>query len=135
MQPDFTLPQCYTVDNVHKLEEKMPSFSDETLFYMFYSMPRDVMQEVCAIELYVVLLQPRDHALTKSRTSRNWRFHKELKVWLTKDSGFEAPQPISADAERGRYIVFNEKGWQRESVRHFLPGAVTKICCANTIPA
>ena len=51
MQPDFTLPQCYTVHNVHKLEDKVPSFSDETLFYMFYSMPRDVMQEVCATEL------------------------------------------------------------------------------------
>jgi CCR4-NOT transcription complex subunit 2 len=53
MQPDFTLPPCYTVHNTHKLEEKVPSFSDETLFYMFYTMPRDVMQEVAAVELYV----------------------------------------------------------------------------------
>ena len=34
----------------------MPSFSDETLFYMFYTMVRDVMQEVAAIELYVSLI-------------------------------------------------------------------------------
>lgn len=51
MQPEFALPQCYTVHNVHKLDTKVPSFSDETLFYMFYTMPRDVMQEVAAGEL------------------------------------------------------------------------------------
>ncbi|MCJ1252549.1 hypothetical protein MMC24_000355 [Lignoscripta atroalba] len=99
MQPDFTLPQCYTVHNVHKLEEKVPSFSDETLFYMFYTMPRDIMQEVAAIEL----------------THRNWRYHKVLKVWLTKDPQFGDPAPVSNEAERGRYVVFNEKLWQRES--------------------
>ncbi|MCJ1421366.1 hypothetical protein MMC32_007729 [Xylographa parallela] len=99
LQPDFTLPTCYTVLNVHKLDEKISSFSDETLFYMFYTMPRDVMQEVAAIEL----------------TGRNWRYHKELKVWLTKDPQFGDPQPISHEAERGRYVVFNEKMWQRES--------------------
>ncbi|MCJ1478568.1 hypothetical protein MMC13_007249 [Lambiella insularis] len=99
MQPDFTLPGCYTVLNVHKLDEKIASFSDETLLYMFYTMPRDIMQEVAAIEL----------------TNRLWRYHKELKVWLTKDSTFDDPRPISLEAERGRYIVFNEKAWQRES--------------------
>ena len=51
MQPEYTLPACYTVHNTHKQEEKAPSFSDETLFFMFYTMPRDVMQEVSAIEL------------------------------------------------------------------------------------
>lgn len=56
LQPRFVLPQCYTVLNTHKLEEKVPSFSDETLFYMFYTMVRDVMQEVAAIELYVSLI-------------------------------------------------------------------------------
>ena len=58
LQPDFTLPTCYTVLNVHKLDEKISSFSDETLFYMFYTMPRDVMQEVAAIELQVLPIFP-----------------------------------------------------------------------------
>ena len=51
MQPDFRLPECYTVDNVHKVKEKIPSFSDETLFFIFYSQPRDIMQEYAAVEL------------------------------------------------------------------------------------
>jgi CCR4-NOT transcription complex subunit 2 len=29
----------------------MPSFSDETLFWIFYNQPRDIMQEIAAIEL------------------------------------------------------------------------------------
>ncbi|KAA6411802.1 MAG: NOT2 family [Lasallia pustulata] len=97
MQPEFALPQCYTVHNVHKLDTKVPSFSDETLFYMFYTMPRDVMQEVAAGEL----------------TNRNWRYHKDLKVWLTKDVNYGDPTPISPGAERGSYIFFNPSTWQR----------------------
>ncbi|MCJ1299565.1 hypothetical protein MMC08_002357 [Hypocenomyce scalaris] len=97
MQPEFNLPQCYTVHNVHKLDTKVPSFSDETLFYMFYTMPRDVMQEVAAGEL----------------TNRNWRYHKDAKMWLTKDVNYGDPTPISPGAERGSYIFFDPYTWQR----------------------
>jgi len=51
MQPDFHLPDCYTVDNVHRVREKIPGFSDETLFWIFYTQPRDIMQELAATEL------------------------------------------------------------------------------------
>ena len=51
MQPDFRLPECYTVDNVHKVQQKIPGFSDETLFWIFYTQPRDIMQELAATEL------------------------------------------------------------------------------------
>ena len=51
MQPDFKLPECYTVDNVHRVREKIPGFSDETLFWIFYTQPRDIMQELAATEL------------------------------------------------------------------------------------
>ena len=47
-QPDYTLPECYTVDNVHKVKEKMANFSEETLFYIFYTQPKDIMQELAA---------------------------------------------------------------------------------------
>ena len=39
-----------------------------------------------------------------------------MRLWLTKDTSFADPQPISSDAERGRYVVFNDKTWMRESV-------------------
>lgn len=51
VEPEFVVPHCYTVQNIHSLHTKVASFSDETLFYVFYQMPRDVMQEVAASEL------------------------------------------------------------------------------------
>lgn len=51
MQPDFRLPECYTVDNIHKVVDKIPGFSDETLFWIFYTQPRDIIQEQAAGEL------------------------------------------------------------------------------------
>ncbi len=58
-------------------------------------MPRDIMQELAAREL----------------TSRNWRFHKELKMWLTKDLNSE-PIQNTAQSERGVYIFFDPTSWE-----------------------
>ena len=51
LQPDYKLPECYTVDNVQRVRDKLPSFTDETLFWIFYSQPRDMLQELAATEL------------------------------------------------------------------------------------
>ena len=99
VEPEFAVPACYDVQNIHPLPEKVSSFSDETLFYVFYQMPRDVMQEVVAGEL----------------SNRNWRYHKELKQWLTKDTNSE-PVRISPTEERGYYIFFDPSAWQRQRV-------------------
>jgi CCR4-NOT transcription complex subunit 2 len=37
-------------------QSKMPKFSDETLFYIFYAMPQDVLQDAAAYELYDVCI-------------------------------------------------------------------------------
>ncbi|KAK6531607.1 hypothetical protein TWF694_002790 [Orbilia ellipsospora] len=50
-EPDFKLPQCYSVMNTQPLQSKVRNFSDETLFYIFYTMPKDLMQEIVAQEL------------------------------------------------------------------------------------
>lgn len=49
--PKFALPECYQVHNVQPVENKMASFSDETLMLMFYSSPQDVQQLIAAQEL------------------------------------------------------------------------------------
>lgn len=46
-----------------------PKFSIETLFYMFYYMPRDSLQIFAADELY----------------KRKWRFHVENHIWFLKN--------------------------------------------------
>ncbi|KAG0643588.1 hypothetical protein HOY80DRAFT_944955 [Tuber brumale] len=96
VEPEYQLPPCYTVQNVQSLGAKVSSFSDETLFYIFYTMPRDIMQEVVAAEL----------------SSRNWRYHTALKLWLTKDNASDIRQ-ISENAEKGIYVFFDPNAWER----------------------
>lgn len=51
IEPEFHLPSCYNVHAPPAPQSKIASFSDETLFFIFYSAPRDVLQEVAAQEL------------------------------------------------------------------------------------
>ncbi|CZT43855.1 related to cell division control protein CDC36 [Rhynchosporium secalis] len=95
--PRFTLPECYTVGNVAALETKMSNFNDEALIFMFYSNPGDVQQLMAASELH----------------NRNWRYHKKLQLWLTKDE-MMVPQSMGNGTERGYYIFFDIKQWHRE---------------------
>lgn len=53
VEPDFHLPSCYNVTPSPPGPNKAAAFSDETLFFMFYSSPRDALQEIAAQELYV----------------------------------------------------------------------------------
>ena len=48
----FRLPDCYQVKNVQPIEAKIQSFNEETLMWIFYSCPRDVKQQMAAVELY-----------------------------------------------------------------------------------
>ncbi|SCV73952.1 BQ2448_6382 [Microbotryum intermedium] len=95
IEPEFHLPSCYNVQPP-PAQTKIGNFSDETLFFIFYSQPRDAMQEMAAHELY----------------KHNWRYHKEMKVWLTKEAGTE-PSQKTATYERGSYILFDPNGWER----------------------
>ena len=54
VEPEFQLPPCYNVQPPPPGPQKAASFSDETLFFMFYASPRDALQEVAAQELYVL---------------------------------------------------------------------------------
>ncbi|MDI1488692.1 MAG: transcriptional regulator [Ramalina farinacea] len=104
LQPDFTLPECYTVGNVHRVRDKLPGFSDETLFWIFYTQPQDILQELAAGEL----------------TNRNWRYHKHHQMWLTKDSTLPEPRRVSDDEELGSYVFFNQRGWEKMRVSNSL---------------
>jgi CCR4-NOT transcription complex subunit 2 len=62
----YKVPACYLAPSASLKAEHITKFSVETLFYMFYLMPKDVFQSLAALELY----------------RREWRYHGELKVWL-----------------------------------------------------
>lgn len=56
--------------------------------------------------------------LTCNRHSRNWRWHKKLRVWLTKDD-MMTPHSISPSQEQGYYIVWDKDTWSKSRVSGF----------------
>lgn len=43
---------------------------------------------------------------------KNWRYHKELQLWLTKESG-TGPMEKTPHYERGFYVFFDPMIWKR----------------------
>ncbi|QMW30000.1 hypothetical protein G4B84_005335 [Aspergillus flavus NRRL3357] len=98
LEQDFALPSCYNVANIQPLQSRIASFSDETLFYIFYSMPRDIMQEVVAEELM----------------GRKWRYHKIERCWLTRDETYPGPVDVERGvSERGIYLIWDPATWKK----------------------
>ncbi|TFK27673.1 NOT2 family protein [Coprinopsis marcescibilis] len=98
VEPDFQLPPCYlSVQAPPPGPAKAALFSDETLFFMFYSSPRDALQEVAAQELW----------------NRNWRWHKDLRLWITKESGTPPSQKVQG-GEQGLYTIWEPENWSKE---------------------
>lgn len=101
----FVIPSCYHVVPP-PVETKLPNFSEETLFYIFYSAPQDIVQLMAAEELY----------------NRGWRFNTELRVWIT--SGQLAQIDTHSDLSshpsvlRGAFTVFNPTTWSRHDTDH-----------------
>ncbi|KAK4255003.1 hypothetical protein QN277_008066 [Acacia crassicarpa] len=89
--PDFTVPQCYYAKQPPALHQGYFSkFTVETLFYIFYSMPKDEAQLYAANELY----------------NRGWFYHKELHLWFIRVSNME-PLVKTNTYERGSYHCFD----------------------------
>lgn len=95
--PEFALPRCYSIQApMQPPVVKIHCFSEETLFYIFYSMPKDQIQLVAAIELY----------------NRDWRYHKRLQRWFTRVSATE-PVVKTNSYETGSYIYFEPSSWEK----------------------
>jgi CCR4-NOT transcription complex subunit 2 len=102
VQPDFKLPQCYFVQPPHLKFAMFQKFALQTLFYVFYSMPRDVLQLAAAQELH----------------NREWWFHKGERLWMTRAQGTEPVK--SKDYESGSYQFFNPDKWAVERRDNFV---------------
>lgn len=104
LQADFNLPPCYQVVNIKPLRTRLQGFSDKTLFYIFYSMPRDITQECVAEELM----------------SRKWRYHKVERAWLTRDESCPPPTPVEPRiSERGVYFWWDTAEWKKVKVNEY----------------
>lgn len=94
--PDFRVPECYYAKQPPVLHQGYFSkFKLQTLFYIFYSMPRDEAQLYAAHEL----------------SSRGWFYHKEQRIWLTRVPNME-PLVKTNTYERGTYLCFDPSIWE-----------------------
>ncbi|KAG8387770.1 hypothetical protein BUALT_Bualt02G0055800 [Buddleja alternifolia] len=94
--PEFTVPQCYYAKQPPPLSQAYFSkFQLDTLFYIFYSMPKDEAQLYAANELY----------------NRGWFYHREHRLWFTRVTNTEPLVKTNA-YERGSYICFDPNTWE-----------------------
>lgn len=77
---------------------KLNRYKEDVLFYLFYSNVGDVLQLAAAAELY----------------SRDWRYHKEDKIWITRAPGL-APLERTSTYERGTFYFFDVNSWRKIS--------------------
>ncbi|KAF0914314.1 hypothetical protein E2562_028200 [Oryza meyeriana var. granulata] len=95
-EPEFHIPACYSAEQPPPLQPlHFQKFQTLTLFYIFYSMPRDEAQLCAANELY----------------TRGWFYHKEVRLWLTRIPNVE-PLVKTPHYERGSYGCFDPNNWE-----------------------
>ena len=94
-EPEFKVPACYLHNPPRLQPGYFSKFQQDTLFFIFYSMPSDEAQLFAADEL----------------ASRGWWFHREGKVWLTRIPNTE-PLLKTDRYERGSYYVFDTNVWE-----------------------
>ncbi|KAI3819750.1 hypothetical protein L1987_13598 [Smallanthus sonchifolius] len=102
--PNFTVPQCYYSKQAPALNQRYFSkFQLNTLFYIFYSMPKDEAQLYAANELY----------------NRGWFYHQEHRLWFMKPANMEPLVKTNA-YERGSYVCFDPNTWETIRKENFV---------------
>mmetsp|Transcript_25389 Transcript_25389/g.49954 ORF Transcript_25389/g.49954 Transcript_25389/m.49954 type:complete len:162 (+) Transcript_25389:240-725(+) len=107
-ESDYVLPYCYYMQPPALKTSHLSKFLTETLFYIFYNMPKDTLQVYAAKELY----------------NRDWRYHKELKLWFTRDpSDQQGGTPHTPSGSS--YIYFDINTWEKRLFRDTnIPGGL-----------
>mmetsp|Transcript_2100 Transcript_2100/g.6354 ORF Transcript_2100/g.6354 Transcript_2100/m.6354 type:complete len:214 (+) Transcript_2100:1144-1785(+) len=90
-EPQFNLPMCYYMQPPPLKTSHLSKFQLETLFYIFYAMPKDVLQAYSAQELY----------------NRDWQYHQDLKLWFKRGSSTDG-----ISTTNNQYIYFDIKLWE-----------------------
>ncbi|KAJ0244840.1 NOT2 / NOT3 / NOT5 family [Hirschfeldia incana] len=92
--PEFSVPQCYYSKNHPPLHQGLfAKLLLETLFYVFYSMPKDEAQLYATNELY----------------HRGWFYHNEHKMWFIR---IGEPLVKTNAYERGSYHCFDPQSFE-----------------------
>lgn len=95
---DSIIPSCYHVPSLPASTTKLTSFADETLFYIFYAMPGDKMQELSARELF----------------GRGWRFFKPSKSWICPVESKDYNGQLAAALKNPiNFYIFDQSTWNK----------------------
>ncbi|XP_043830755.1 CCR4-NOT transcription complex subunit 2-like [Dromiciops gliroides] len=102
---DFHVPPEY-LTNIH-IRDKLAAvnlglYGEDLLFYLYYTNGGELLQLLAAAELF----------------DRDWRYHKEERVWITRVPGLE-PTVKTSTYERGTYCFFDCLSW-RKVAKEFL---------------
>ncbi|KAM6985357.1 CCR4-NOT transcription complex subunit 2-like isoform 2-T2 [Aplochiton taeniatus] len=96
---DFHVPSEY-LTNIHIRDKlaviKLSRYGEDLLFYLYYMNGGDLLQLLAAVELF----------------NRDWRYHKEERVWITRAPGMEPSLKTNA-YERGTYYFFDCLNWRK----------------------
>ncbi|XP_061577413.1 CCR4-NOT transcription complex subunit 2 isoform X2 [Cololabis saira] len=96
---DFHVPSEY-LTNIHIRDKlaaiKLARYGEDLLFYLYYMNGGDLLQILAAVELF----------------NRDWRYHKEERVWITRAPGME-PSLKTNTYERGTYYFFDCLNWRK----------------------
>ena len=85
---------CYYMQPPALKTGHLSKFQLETLFYIFYALPKDVLQAYAAQELY----------------TREWRYHGDLKLWFKRAGPSEGLSSVAASPQ---YLYFDINSWER----------------------
>ena len=88
---------CYYMQPPALKTGHLSKFQLETLFYIFYALPKDVLQAYAAQELY----------------TREWRYHVESKLWFKRATPSETGLPSNNSSTSGQFIYFDINTWER----------------------
>ncbi|KAG8798303.1 hypothetical protein FRC17_007514 [Serendipita sp. 399] len=96
-EPNYHLPSCYNVAPPPPDAKKAAQFSDETLFFTFYAMPRDTFQDIAAQELY----------------NRGWKYHKAQRLWINMEP-VQAESLRQSGMEGTLCTIWDVEAWERQ---------------------
>ncbi|KAK4537715.1 hypothetical protein CDCA_CDCA13G3740 [Cyanidium caldarium] len=131
----YSVPACYAAANVSLKPAHFKKFTVETLVYVFYGFPRDVMQVYAAMELY----------------NRGWRYHKDLRTWFcrtARSASLEHAGAVNTRLEAvengsggGRLLYFDVNQWDVKpfmgttSPASFMQGLLTEAELRDMVAA
>jgi len=86
---------CYYMQPPALKTGHLSKFQLETLFYIFYALPKDVLQAYAAQELY----------------TREWRYHADLRLWFKRAGPADGVAHTSSGTPQ--YLYFDINSWER----------------------